>query len=105
MLPSNLKNINFKWINFNNYDLIKHYIEMVNNIPNYYYVEILVKENVFGIGGPKWPIHVVDYEEYKWSSNTYKFQGRYKHLFYDYITILINKNIYQPYSSAKSAIK
>ena len=41
MLPSNLKNINFNWLYLSRNNKRKHHIEMVNNIPNYYHVEIL----------------------------------------------------------------
>ena len=62
MLPYNLKNINFDWMCCN-----KHTIEMVNNIPSYYHVEILVINNIFIFGndGIKWPIYVLDYNENK----------------------------------------
>ena len=54
-------------------DPIEHYINMVNNIPSYYHVEILSKGDIFGINGS--------------------------------ITVLINKETYQSYSFAKSALK
>ena len=107
MLPSNLKNINFDWLYFYRNDLIKHHIEMINNIPNYYHVVILSNKNIFDNNEPKWPIHVVDYKKQKheWSPEIYEIQGKYIHPIYNSITILINKKTYQPYFSAKSATK
>ena len=49
MLPFNLKNINFNWIFYDKNDLSEHYIEMVNNIPNYYHVQIFLIQNIFGV--------------------------------------------------------
>ena len=105
MLPSNLKNINFNWIYLGIFDPIGHHIEMVNNIPNYYYVNIFLWKNIFGDDGPKWPIHVVKYIENEWSSDIYDIQDTYTHPIYGPITVLINKETYQPYSFAKSAHK
>ena len=61
MLPSNLKNINFNWMFLDLFDLSGYHIEMVNNIPNYYHVVLLLKKNIFGINddGHKWPIHLL----------------------------------------------
>ena len=95
MLPANLKNINFIWLHF----------EMVNNIPSYYHVEIFLKYYILGTDGLKWPIHIVDYEENQWSPKIYEIQNKYNHKKYGSITVLINKETYQPYSSAKSALK
>ena len=78
---------------------------MVNNIPNYYHVKIFLRENIFDIGGPKWPIYVVKYIENNWPLEIYEIQDKYNHSIYGPITILINKETYQPYSSAKSALK
>ena len=81
---------------------------MVNNIPSYYHVKILLKKNiigVIGINGPKWPIHVINYSEHKWSPDTYEIQDKYKDPIHGPITVLINKETYQPYSSAKSVLK
>ena len=82
---------------------------MVNNIPNYYQVKILLEENIFGSDGLKWPIHVVNYkeQEQEWSPIIYEIQNKYKHKhpIYASITVLINKETYQSYSSAKSALK
>ena len=103
MLPSNLQNINFDLVCFSYYRLQKHYIEIVNNIPNYYHVKILLRNNNFDIRKLKWPIHVVNYVEHKWSPEIYEIQDKYIHPIYDSITILIEKESYQPYSSAKSA--
>ena len=108
ILPSNLINIVFNWKFFDEFDendLIKHYIEMVNNIPSYYHVKILLRNNIFGDSGLKWPIHVIHYEESEWSSNIYEIHNKYSHQFYGFITILINKETYQSYSFAKSALK
>ena len=113
MLPPNLQNINFDWIVNNKYHLNKSRNEMVNNIPNYYHVEIFLSTNILSICcgkvtikyGPKWPIHVVDYKETKWSSEIYEIQDKYYHPNHGYTTILINMVVYQPYSSTKSALK
>ena len=105
MLPKNLKNIIFNWIYFEKFDSIKHHIDMVNNIPNYYHVIIFLENNIFDNNGLKWPFHVFNYRENKWSSNIYEIQGKYKHPKYGPITVLINKETYQPYSSVKSALK
>ena len=109
MLPSNLKKINFIWIFMHRYDSaeIGYRIEMVNNILNYYHVMLLLKRNIFGTDddGPKWPIHVVGYRENKWSPNIYEIQDKYIHPIYGSITVIINKNTFQPYSSNKSALK
>ena len=105
MLPINLKNIKFNWTYLHKDDPINDYIEMLNNIPNYYYVEILLKRDIFGVDGHKWPIHVVNYKENKWPSNIYEIQDKYIHSIHGSITVLINKETYQPYSFVKSAIK
>ena len=78
---------------------------MVNNIPSYYYVKIFLRNNIFDNTGPKWPIHVVHYIENKWSSEIYEIQDKYTHPIRGSIVVLINKKIYQPYSSAKSVLK
>ena len=105
MLPFNLKNINFDWTCFDKNDLTKHYIEMVNNISNYYHVIILSNNNILGTNGPKWPIHVAKYRENEWPSDIYDIQKKYTHSSYGPTTILINKKTYQSYSSTKSALK
>ena len=104
MLPSNLKNIKFNWMNFGK-ELNEHHIDIVNTIPNYYHVEILLFNNSFGDDGIKWPMHVAGYKEDEWSFDTYEIQDKYIHPIYGPITILINKETYQPYSSVKSALK
>ena len=78
---------------------------MINNIPSYYYVEIFLTQNIFGIVGPKWPIHVVRYKENEWSPKIYEIQDKYKHPIHGSITVLINNKTYQPYSLTKSALK
>ena len=78
---------------------------MVNNIPNYYHVEIFSENDIFDNDSLKWPIHVFNYRENKWSSDIYEIQYTYKHPKYGPITVLINKKTYQSYSSAKSALK
>ena len=78
---------------------------MVNNIPNYYDLEIFLKYNILSNDGPKWPIHVVNYKERKWSPEIYEIQDKYTHPIHGSIAILINKKTYQPYSFAKSALK
>ena len=103
MLPSKLKFIFFNWRYIKSIPIEN--IKMINNIPNYYHINIFLSDNLFGIDGPKWPIHVVDYRENKWSPEIYEIQDKYHHPFYGFITILINKETYQPYSSAKSALK
>ena len=105
MLPYNLKNIDFNWIRLNKSNLIKDYIEMVNNIPSHHHVVILLKKDIFGIDGFKWPIHVIDYRENDWSPEIYEIQDKYIHPIHGSITVLINKETYQPYSSAKSAFR
>ena len=44
---------------------MEHHIEMINNIPSYYRVEIFLKRCIFNIDKSKWPIHVVDYKKNK----------------------------------------
>ena len=105
MLPSNLKNIKFNWIYLDENDPIKHHIEIVNNIPSYYHVEIFLKENIFDTNGPIWPVHVINYRKHKWSPDKYDIQDKYTHPHHGSVVILINKETYQPYSSAKSALK
>ena len=105
MLPANLKNINFKWLYLDKYEPFEYHIEMINNIPSYYHVELFLKYNILGNHGLKWPIHVVNYEENKWPSEIYEIQNKYIHPIYDSIIVLINKESYQPYSSVKSALK
>ena len=78
---------------------------MVNNIPSYHRVIIFLKKYNFNIDAPKWPIHVVAYLEHQWSPDIYEIHDKYMHPNHGSITILINKNTYQPYSFAKSAIK
>ena len=78
---------------------------MVNNIPDYYDVKIFLTHNFFDDDGPKWPIHVCVYKETQWSLKKYEVIDKYTHLIHDNITVLINKETYQPYSSAKSALK
>ena len=108
ILPPNLKNINFDWkcieYGFSS-NHFHHTSEMINNIPTYYCVKIFLSQNIYGIDEPKWPIHVIDYKENEWSPEIYEIQDKYTHPLYGSITILINKNTYQPYSSAKSALK
>ena len=105
MLPFNLKTINFNWLIFDENKSIKNYIEMVNNIPSYYQVIILLYKNIFGNDEPKWPIHVTEYMEHLWPSKIYEIQDKYMHQYRGSIVVLINKKSYQPYSSAKSALK
>ena len=105
MLPANLKNINFNWLYLDEYEPIEDYIEIVNNIPSYYHIEIFLKYNIFCNDGLKWPIRVVDYKEHQWSLKIYEIQDKYMHPIYGSITVLINKKTYQPYSFAKSALK
>ena len=105
MLPFSLKNIKFNWMNlYTNYP-IGHCVKMVNNIPSYYHVEILLKNNIFNINGPKWSINVVNYKEHEWSSEIYEIQDKYIHPKHGSIIVLINKKTYQPCSFAKSARK
>ena len=103
-LPANLNNINFDWLYVDDYQS-KQYIEMVNNIPNYYHVVLFLDGHIFGDSGPKWPIHVVDYKECGWSPDIYVIQNEYIHQIHGPITVLTNKKTYQPYSLAKSARK
>ena len=105
MLPYNSINIEFNWLYLDENNLREHHIEMVNNIPNYYHVKILSNTNNPAIDESKCPIHVVDYRENEWSSNIYETLDKYIHSIHGPITILINKEIYQSYSSAKSALK
>ena len=57
------------------------------------------------IDGPKWPIHVFCYKEKNWSSEIYDVIDEYIHPYYGEITVLINKETYESYSYAKSALK
>ena len=103
ILPSNLKYIEFNW-KYLNKQKIPSYIEMVNNIFGNYDVKIFLSENILDDNGPKWPIHVYNYTKKQWSSEIYEVIGKYRLNIYD-ITILINKETFQPYSHAKSALK
>ena len=108
MLPINLKYIEFNWSFFFNNFCISRYIEMVNNISGYYDVKIFLSSislNILNNNDLKWPIHVRYYEKTHWSSEIYDVIDNYKHPSYGDITVLINKETYQPYSFAKSAIK
>ena len=78
---------------------------MINTIPSYYHVEILLIKNIFDNIGLKWPIHVVGYIENEWSPDIYEIQNKYFHPIHGSITILINKETYQPYYSVKFALK
>ena len=79
---------------------------MVNNIPGYYDVKIYASINIPDINiDVKWPFHVLYYNETHWSSEIYEVIDNYTHPNYGDITVLINKKSYQPYSSAKSALK
>ena len=64
-----------------------------------------MNSNIFDSYGSKWQIHVVDYCKSRWSSNIYEIINEGIDPFYGDITVLINKETYQPYSHAKSALK
>ena len=85
-LPENLTNITFGY----------HFNQKIDS-------EMLPSN--FGIHGAKWPIHIVRYSEDEWPLNIYQVQDKYTHPRYGPITVLINKENYQPYSFAKSALK
>ena len=101
---SNIKYINFDWITGNPIESIND-IGVINNIPRYYNVKIYVKTNIFEKCEPKWPIHVVKYKEKKWSSDIYEIIDKHIDPIYGDITVLINKETYEPYSHAKSTLK
>ena len=101
--PPNLTNIIFNLVDVYN-KISKSFVHMVNNIPNYYNVELFFTYNIFKIG-PKWPIHVVGYDERGWSPKIYDVIDKYQHPYHGKINILVNKKTYQPYSYAKSARK
>ena len=107
MLPYNLKNINFNWMDYEVGCLIERDVEMVNNIPSYYHVKLFLIDNLFDIDfiGPKWPIHVIKYDENKWSTEIYEVYDEYIDPIHGHIAVLINKESYKPYSFAKSALK
>ena len=105
ILPYNLKYINFNWTYFKINKFISYYFDMVNNIPKYYDVKLFLKHNIFDIDGPIWPIHVCYYKEKEWSSEIYDVIDKYVDPFYGNITVLINKETYEPYSLSKSALK
>ena len=90
---------------FGHHELNEHHIEMINNIPSYYHVNIFLNINIFGIGGTKWPIHVIEYKEHDWPPAIYEIQNKYIHPIHNCITLLVNRETYQPYSFSKSAIK
>ena len=133
-LPENLKTLTFgfcfnhkiesilnnvKYINFDCRTCINHLklnITKINNIPKYFNVKIYVNNNFYdgrpkwpihvvdyNECGPKWPIHVVDYNESKWLSDVYEIIDKYIDPTYGDITVLINKEVYEPYSHVKSA--
>ena len=107
----NIENIlsDIKYINFNqltrNIVYSKKDIEVINNIPRNFNVKIYVNHNIFDKCGPKWPIHVVKYNETNWTSDIYEIINKYIDPIYGDITVLINKKSYEPYSHAKSALK
>ena len=108
ILPSKLKHIEFDWIYLlcDKIDILS-YVEMVNDIPNYYDVKLLATDNFFGNTSPKWPIHVLwtCYNKSQWSFKLYEVIDNYMHPIYGKMIVLINKESYQPYSSVKSALK
>ena len=84
---------------------ISSYVKMVNNIPNYYDVKIFLSVNILYDNGLKWPIYVRNYGKINWPLKLYQVINNYMHPIHGDITILIDKKSYQPYSSAKSALK
>ena len=62
-----------------------------------------MKNNIFNGEGSKWPIHVVKYDEAKWSSDIYEIIDKYSDPIYGDIIVLINKETYEPFSHTKSA--
>ena len=121
-MPENLKTLTFgicfnqnienilndvKYINFDYRTYMNHLklnINKINNIPRYFYIKIFLYNNIFDCGS-KWPIHVVNYDETKWSSDIYEIIDKHIDPIYGNITVLINKETYEPYSHAKSALK
>ena len=101
---SNIKYINFNWLT-NNPTYFKKDIEIINNIPRYYNVNIYVNHNILKKSKPKWPIHVVKYNGSHWPSDIYEIIDKHIDPIYGNITVLINKETYEPYSHAKSALK
>lgn len=78
-------------------------LTLLNSIPRNFNIKIYVHENIFAENiRIKWPIHVADYECTTWS-NIYEIFDEYTHPIYGDITVLINKELYEPYSHAKSA--
>ena len=82
MLPSNLQNINFNWI-----DLNEHYIEMVNNIPNYYHAKIFFKIIILVILDLNGQFMLSVIKNMNWSSDIYEVQGKYRYPIYGPIII------------------
>ena len=78
---------------------------MVNSIPSYYDVKIFLLDNILDEDGPKWPLHVCHYKKTQWPLEIYEMIDNYKHPIYGDITVLVNKETYQPYSFAKSTLK
>ena len=78
---------------------------MVNNIPNYYNVQLFMDFHHSTIDGPKWPIHVSYHDKQSWSSKIYDIVKIYNHNVYGSMTILINRETYESYSFAKSTRK
>ena len=68
-------------------------------------MKIYADNNIFEKCGSKWPIHVVNYDKKKWSSDIYEVIDKHIDPIYGDITVLINKETYEPYSHAKSALK
>ena len=97
----------FNWfIIYNGTVINKTHIDAINNIPNYYNVKIFTKYNFpTAIDELKWTIHVPNCYAKCWPLKIYHIVKTYNHAHYGDMTILINKETYEPYSSAKSTLK
>ena len=68
-------------------------------------MKIFVNHNIFQKCEPKWSIYVVNYNESTWPFDIYEIIDKHIDPIYGNITVLINKESYEPYSYAKSALK
>ena len=101
-------NFDYRIYGFNNFDYRTHPeldINKINNISKNYNVKVYMDLDIFGDNGPKWPIYVINYDETKWSSDIYEIINKHFDPIYGDITVLINKESYEPYSHAKFALK
>ena len=97
ILPNNLIIVNFNWHYGYQFFINEMAIQMLNSIPRHFNVVLFATYKFFNDdNGPKWPIHVVNYGKLSWSPDIYQVINQYTHQIHGDITVLINKNSYQP---------